>query len=110
MGQWMWLKFSTEDPLWTPSTVSCGFPHWTYIVSGRCYTWLMKVAVTEQGFVIPKTMLEDVAEVDIRKEHGRVVLVPVPKDDPIFRIGKNPVTRGLTDAFVDHDKYIYSGK
>ena len=70
----------------------------------------MKVAVTEQGVVIPKTMLEDVAEVDIRKENGRVVVVPVPKDDPIFRIGKNPVTGGLADASVEHDKYIYSGK
>lgn len=70
----------------------------------------MKVAVTEQGVVIPKTLLEDATEVDIRKESGRVVVVPVPKDDPIFRIGKNPVAGGLTDASAEHDKYIYSGE
>lgn len=57
--------------------------------------------------MIPKTLLEDATEVDIRKESGRVVVFPVPKDDPIFRIGKNPLAGGVTDASVEHDKYIY---
>lgn len=70
----------------------------------------MKLEVTEQGVVIPKSLLEGVKQVDVRKESDRIVVVPVPFEDPILRIGKNPVKGGITDASVDLDKYIYTGK
>lgn len=70
----------------------------------------MKIEVTEQGVVIPKSLLEGVKQVDVRKETDRIVVVPVPFEDPIFRIGKNPVKGDVTDASVNLDKYIYTGK
>lgn len=70
----------------------------------------MKLEVTEQGVVIPKSLLEGVKQVHVRKESDRIVVVPVPFEDPILRIGKNPVKGGITDASVDLDKYIYTGK
>lgn len=70
----------------------------------------MKIEVTEQGVVIPKSLLEGVEVVDIREEEGRIVVTPVPLEDPIFRIGKNPVDGGVSDASVNLDKYIYTGK
>jgi virulence-associated protein VagC len=51
----------------------------------------MKLEVTEQGVVIPKNLLEGAKEVDVRKENKRIVVTPMPDEDPIFRIGKNPV-------------------
>ncbi len=70
----------------------------------------MKIEVTEQGVVIPKSLLEGVKEVDVRKEDDRIVVIPIPLDDPIFRFGKNPVKDTITDASVNLDKYIYTGK
>lgn len=70
----------------------------------------MKIEVTEKGVLIPKSLLENVREVDVRKEEGRIVVIPVPLDDPIFRIGKNPVEGGLSDASVNLDHYLYNGK
>jgi hypothetical protein len=75
-----------------------------------CILALMKLEVTEQGVVIPKNLLEGAKEVDVRKENKRIVLTPMPAEDPIFRIGKNPVKGGVTDASVNLDKYIYDGK
>lgn len=70
----------------------------------------MKIEVTDQGVVIPKNLLEGAKEVDVRKENKRIVITPVPAEDPIFGIGKNPVKGGVTDASVNLDKYIYDGK
>ena len=67
----------------------------------------MKAKVTKRGVVIPKELLEGVDEVDIRKEDGVILVVPVAKEDPIWGLGKNPVKGGLTDGSEHHDKYIY---
>jgi len=67
----------------------------------------MKVKVTEKGVVIPRKLLKGIKEVDIRRRNGVIVVVPVEEKDPIFNIGKNPVKLGITDASVNHDKYIY---
>jgi len=74
------------------------------------YNDTMKIEVTEKGVTIPKSLLKGVKEVDVRKEKGRIIVVPVPFDDPIFRIGKNPVEGGVSDASVNLDHYIYNGK
>jgi len=67
----------------------------------------MRTKVSENGVVIPKELLEGIAEVEIRKQNGLIVVVPVGKDDPIFDIGKNPVALGVPDASENLDKYVY---
>ena len=67
----------------------------------------MKVKVTEKGLLIPRKFLKGVKEVDVRRQNGLIVVVPVDAKDPIFDIGKNPVKLGIRDASVNHDKYIY---
>jgi virulence-associated protein VagC len=68
---------------------------------------IMKAKVTEKGVIIPKKLLNGADEVDIRKENNLVVITPKTKDDPILEFGKNPVSCGVSDASVQHDKYIY---
>ncbi len=70
----------------------------------------MKIEVTEKGVMIPKSLLAGVKEVDVRKEDDRIIVIPLPLDDPIFRIGKNPVEGGIPDASVNLDHYLYNGK
>ena len=93
----------------------------------------MLTKVTEEGVIIPKELLEGVTEVDIRKQNGIIVVVPtgkenaseasrqtrlhsarswveIPEDDPIYDIGKDPVTLEITDASENLDRYIYGGE
>lgn len=66
----------------------------------------MKTKVTEQGVLVPKKFFKGIAEVEIRKENGLVVVVPVT-DDPILKLGKRPVSDDVQDASENHDQYIY---
>lgn len=70
----------------------------------------MRIEVTEQGINIPKQFLEGVKEVEIRREKNYIIVIPFSAEDPILRFGKNPVSGGVKDASVNHDKYIYDGK
>lgn len=71
----------------------------------------MRAQVKKDGVLIPKSLLKGVKQVEIRKEAGRIVLLPVPAaGDPIFRLGKRPVKTGVSDAAAQHDKYVYGGK
>lgn len=70
----------------------------------------MKAKVTEKGVLIPKRFLEGIEEVEIRKENGFIVVVPVMTGDPVFNIGKHPIEDEITDASVNHDHYIYNGR
>lgn len=67
----------------------------------------MKAKVTEQGLVIPKELLEGVDEVEIRKENGLIVVMPITEGDPLLELGKHPVKCGVPDASEHHDRYIY---
>ena len=67
----------------------------------------MRTEVTDQGLLIPKRFLEGIIEVEIRKENGVIVIVPMPIDDPILQLGKDPIDDDVTDASVEHDQYIY---
>jgi virulence-associated protein VagC len=69
----------------------------------------MKVRVTHEGVLIPKRMLIDVDEVDIRKEQRNIVVTPTTQAtlDPIFRLGTSPVDDDITDGAARHDHYIY---
>ena len=71
----------------------------------------MRAQVKKDGVLVPKKLLKGVKQVEICKEAGRIVLLPVPAPgDPIFRLGEHPVKTGVADAAVRHDKYLYGGK
>jgi hypothetical protein len=67
----------------------------------------MKAKVTSEGVVIPKKYLEGIDEVEIKKENGFIIVIPIMDVDPIFGLGKNPVECGVTDALEQHDKDLY---
>lgn len=67
----------------------------------------MRTKVTENGVLIPKTMLEGIDEVDIQKAQNMIIVVPVPADDPIVNLGKHPIHLEVEDASVNHDRYLY---
>lgn len=68
---------------------------------------LIKVKVTQEGVVIPKKYLKGAEEVEIKKENGFIIVIPITDTDPILGLGKNPVVCGVTDASEQHDKYTY---
>lgn len=67
----------------------------------------MKLKVTEHGVTIPKRMLNDAEEVEVRRENGRIVIDPAVAEDPIMGLGTDPVECGASDASVEHDHYLY---
>ena len=69
----------------------------------------MKAKVTKQGVLIPKKFLNGAKEVEIRRKKNLILVVPSPTQDPIYKLGKNPVSTGLGDASENHDKYLYRG-
>ncbi|MDQ2808229.1 MAG: AbrB/MazE/SpoVT family DNA-binding domain-containing protein [Chloroflexota bacterium] len=83
----------------------------------------MRTKVTAEGLMIPKALLRELDEVEIRRQDGGLVIMPVaaaastdgaedtypiiPDDDPIYDLGKDPIDMGITDASINFDKYIY---
>jgi len=67
----------------------------------------MRTAVTDQGVLIPKQLLEGIQEVEIRKENNLILVIPLPPEDPILQLGRQPITDEVTDASVNHDRYLY---
>jgi hypothetical protein len=67
----------------------------------------LRTKVTDEGVLIPKRLLEGIDEVDIRKENGAILVVPVNGADPIFELGKHPISDNGTDASEKHDRYLY---
>ncbi len=63
----------------------------------------MTTKVTAQGVVIPKELLGNAEEVDIRKENNLIIISPVKAEDPIFQLGRNPVMIDIDDASENHD-------
>lgn len=67
----------------------------------------MRSKVTEQGVTLPKQWFQGVAEVEIQREEDRIVVVPVRGDDPIARLGSDPINLDVDDAAANHDRYLY---
>jgi hypothetical protein len=67
----------------------------------------MKAKVTKRGVHVPRRMLEDAEEVEIRQENGNVIVIPLPADDPILGLGENPVDCDAPDASEAYDRYLY---
>jgi virulence-associated protein VagC len=66
----------------------------------------MKTKVTEQGVRVPKKFLKGIKEVEIRKDNGVVLVVPVA-EDPILALGSQPIADEITDGSELHDRYLY---
>ena len=66
----------------------------------------MKAKVTEQGLLIPKSLLEGFDEVEIRQEQQIITIIPM-SGDPIRNLGRNPLIAPETDASERHDEYLY---
>lgn len=68
----------------------------------------MKAAVRKAGVLVPRRLLKGATTVEIRREHGRVVVLPLrPRQDPIRKLGRHPVRCGLRNGAADHDAYLY---
>lgn len=67
----------------------------------------MRIAVTDQGVVIPRDWFPDVEEVDVEKTRDAVVVRPNLVRDPILELGKNPVDCDISDGAEQHDRYLY---
>ncbi len=70
----------------------------------------MTAPITEEGVLIPKTLLQGAARVEIVEQPGRIIVLLDPANDPIRRLGKNPVIAPESDASINHDKYLYGGQ
>lgn len=72
----------------------------------------MIMKVTRDGVTIPRRLLGEATEVDVRQENDRVVLVPVveehsPQEDSLYELGSDPADFGATDGSIHHDRYLY---
>ena len=68
----------------------------------------MRVKVTNRGVLIPKQWLEGIDEVEIRRERALIVIEPVDAEDPILRLGDEPIVVDVDDASIHHDRYLTS--
>ncbi|NEO26361.1 MAG: hypothetical protein F6K03_05540 [Kamptonema sp. SIO4C4] len=72
----------------------------------------MKVKVTEQGALIPKELLGDSQEVEIKQEAGKIIIIPKSEQqkaqNSIWELGKKPVDCDVTDGAIQHDFYLYN--
>lgn len=71
----------------------------------------MRLPVTDDGVLVPRRLLPDVDEVEVRSQNGVVMVIPaesgVPVDDPIRGFGQSPVPDSITDASENLDRYVY---
>jgi len=70
---------------------------------------LMRIAVTEQGVVIPRDWFPDIQEVDVEKTRDAIIVRSNLARDPILDMGKNPVDCEIADGSEQHDRYLYRG-
>jgi hypothetical protein len=79
----------------------------------------MRAQITKDGLLVPRELLGemDEGEVEILKESGgRLLILPgngsriglrPTGEDPILSLGEDPVDDEVTDASVNHDRYLY---
>lgn len=77
---------------------------------------VIKVNVTDEGVVIPKQWLNGVTEVEIRRDNGAIVVIPIgpigtlDSSDPLLQLGQDPIPAdidSLSDASTNLDHYLY---
>ncbi len=67
----------------------------------------MKLKVTEQGVLIPKEFLVGIEEVEIRRENDAIIITSTNPQTSIWQLGSNPIDLNITDASINHNKYLY---
>ena len=67
----------------------------------------MRIPVTEEGLVIPKELLAGIKVVEVHREKDQIILTSALEEDPIWDLGSDPISLGLEDAAVNHDRYLY---
>lgn len=68
----------------------------------------MRAAVLKAGVLVPKRLLKGATTVEIQRERGRVIVLPLrASHDPIRKLGRRPVRCGVRNGAVDHDAYLY---
>ena len=72
--------------------------HQNFCKVHQCIKTAMKAKVTEQGLLIPKQFLEGIQEVELRKQQGLLLIVPIVNDDPILQLGREPIVDTVDDA------------
>ena len=70
----------------------------------------MKTKVTTRGVVVPRQMLDGAEEVELRKEGGKVLVIPLTEADPILRLGSDSVVCDAPEASQRHDRYLYGSR
>ena len=58
----------------------------------------MKLAVTDKGVIIPKELLFDVEEVEVKRKSDLLIITPSGDTDPILGLGRDPVAGKAPDA------------
>jgi len=67
---------------------------------------ITRVKITEQGLLIPKHLLAEVVEVEIRQTQNVLLIVPIVVEDPILQLGVQPIVEDVNDASINHDHYL----
>ena len=67
----------------------------------------MKLKVTEEGLLIPKSLLGEIQEVEVIKEQEKIIIKTNKQTPSIWDLGSNPVECNVTDGALNHDKYLY---
>ncbi|MGK7899180.1 MAG: hypothetical protein AB4372_37575 [Xenococcus sp. (in: cyanobacteria)] len=67
----------------------------------------MKLKVTEEGVLIPKSLLGESQEVEVIKEQERIIITMQQKTPSIWDLGSEPVECEVTDGSINHDAYLY---
>ena len=67
----------------------------------------MKLKVTEEGVLIPKSLLGESQEVEVIQEQGKIIITASNKTPSIWDLGTNPVECEVKDGAINHDAYLY---
>jgi hypothetical protein len=68
----------------------------------------MKATVHKAGVLVPRRLLKGATTVEIRRERGWVVILPLHgRQDPIRKLGRRPVRCGVRNGAAKHDAYLY---
>jgi virulence-associated protein VagC len=67
----------------------------------------MKLPVTDQGLLIPKELLGKIDEVEVTIQGDRIIITPGKDHPSIWDLGSDPVECDVTDAAINHDRYLY---
>ena len=59
----------------------------------------IRTKVTEQGVLIPRTLLQGIEEVEIRKEDNVIFVTPTAHADPILELGKQRLSEKFINRF-----------